>query len=638
MINLPVIVGFGGISPAGRSAFHYGYKRIIYSSLPRREQIDVLQNLAVLTSKINYSKSNDLWFNNDNQEISLHAFLENAEDSLLGSTLIRKLEDNLFNPRQLLQHQPLQITGTDSEPLAISIPTRRLPLQIPPNWTVLGQQAGMTQIQIEGGLDCLVRDYYSSPVNSAGQLPSGFQPDMLYAARSHPRALQMTIYGCTDALLSLGISWETLREHVPADQIGVFAGSAMNQLDYHGYGGLLQARLLGKKVTSKQLPLGFGDMPADFINAYMIGNVGSTGSNLGACAAFLYNLRMAVKEIQSGRLRVALVGAVEAPLTPEIIEAFSNMNALADDASLLALDAELGITVPNYRRACRPFGQNVGFTLAESGQFVVLFDDSLAVELGAQIFGSVNDVFVNADGNKKSIASPGVGNYLTMARACGAIRSVLGDKSLRERSLVQAHGTGTPQNRVTESAIFSTMAKNWGINKWPVTALKSYLGHSIACAGADQLVMSLGIWAHGIIPGIQSTHELAEDVSKDGLDFLLSHREINPSELDSILINSKGFGGNNATASLFSPHITNRMLNKRHGMAAMKRWQTQNEAVRDKQETFKQQTQHMHIEPLYYFDHEVKDGSDLELTPEQLRVIGYAPIQLSTENPYEDMC
>ena len=58
----------------------------------------------------------------------------------------------------------------------------------------------------------------------------------------------------------------------------------MSQLDYNGNGGMLQARLLGKKVTSKQLPLGFSDMPADFINAYVLGNVGSTGTSLGACA------------------------------------------------------------------------------------------------------------------------------------------------------------------------------------------------------------------------------------------------------------------------------------------------------------------------------------------------------------------
>ena len=47
--------------------------------------------------------------------------------------------------------------------------------------------------------------------------------------------------------------------------------------------------------------------------------------------------------------------------------------------------------------------------LSEGSQFIILFDDELALELGAEIYGSVADVFVNADGFKKSIPGPGVG-------------------------------------------------------------------------------------------------------------------------------------------------------------------------------------------------------------------------------------
>ena len=42
---------------------------------------------------------------------------------------------------------------------------------------------------------------------------------------------------------------------------------------------------------------------------------------------------------------------------------------------------------------------------------------------------------------------------------------------------MQAHGTGTPQNRVTESHIFDAMAKAFAIKDWPVAAIKAYLGH-----------------------------------------------------------------------------------------------------------------------------------------------------------------
>ena len=196
----------------------------------------------------------------------------------------------------------------------------------------------------------------------------------------------------------------------------------LGQLDGNGFGGMLQARLLGRKVTSKQLPLGYAEMPADFINAYLLGNLGTTGTNVAACATFLYNLRQGIRDIQTGSHRLVIVGTSEAPLVPEIFEGFANMGALADDAGLRGLDGLGSEDQPDYRRACRPFGHNCGFTLAESAQCIVLCDDELALELGCNILGSVNDVFINADGHKKSIASPGLGQLSVHGQGRGCNR------------------------------------------------------------------------------------------------------------------------------------------------------------------------------------------------------------------------
>lgn len=62
------------------------------------------------------------------------------------------------------------------------------------------------------------------------------------------------------------------------------------------------------------MPLGYGQMPADFVNAYLLGSVGAVGSALGACATFLYNLRNAVEDIKSGRRDLVIVGGSDAPL------------------------------------------------------------------------------------------------------------------------------------------------------------------------------------------------------------------------------------------------------------------------------------------------------------------------------------
>ena len=135
----------------------------------------------------------------------------------------------------------------------------------------------------------------------------------------------MTIVGVTDALRATGIDWQTIMQHVAPDEVAVFAGSIMSQLDENGFGGLMQSRLKGGRVTAKQLALGLNTMPADFINAYVLGSVGTTGSVTGACATFLYNLQKGIELIASGKARVAIVGNSEAPINQECIEGYGAM-------------------------------------------------------------------------------------------------------------------------------------------------------------------------------------------------------------------------------------------------------------------------------------------------------------------------
>jgi acetoacetyl-[acyl-carrier protein] synthase len=312
------------------------------------------------------------------------------------------------------------------------------------------------------------------------------------------------------------------------------------------------------------------------------------------------------------------------------------MGALAEDEALNKIDGITGAT--DHTRACRPFGENCGFTLAEASQFVILMDDELALELGANIYGSVADVFINADGFKKSIPGPGIGNYVTVGKALGVIRSMLGEDTVRNRTYMQAHGTGTPANRTTESHIFNELAKTFGINHWPITAIKSYLGHSLATAAGDQLVTSLGVWANGIIPGISTVDEVAADVHNSHIDFLLKHKEIDPTEIDATFINSKGFGGNNATGAILSPTITRKMLEKKHGSAAMSKHTKANELVQEKTAQYNVETSAGKNALIYNFGVGVVDGTELTLSDTEIRVPGLKrSISLEVPNPYEDM-
>lgn len=611
--RLPVIVGMGGINSAGRTSLHHGYKRLVIDQLAQTEADSTWRSLSQLMG-MDYQADQQ-------QYIRQH-------------TLIRQIEASYFDTEQLSYHQAEQFPAGTSVVLA----KRKLPAELPAHWQLEPIDDRQVKVTFNDSQAWLLPAARQAAVRAAGQLPSGFKPDQLYQSRHHPRGLQLTVYGASDALGSLGIDWQQVMKKVKPDQVAVYAGSGMSQLDYNGNGGMLQARLLGKRVTSKQCPLGMAEMSADFINAYILGSVGNTGTSMGACATFLYNLKQGIHDIRSGRCRVAIVGNAEAPLIPEIFDGYGTMGALATDNELRALDNLAAGQPLNYQRACRPFGENCGFTLAESAQFTVLFDDELAIELGANVLGAVGDVFVNADGFKKSISSPGVGNYLTMAKAMASARAILGEEAVRQRSFVQAHGTGTPQNRVTESHILDQAAEVFGITDWPITAVKAFVGHSIGAAAGDQLASTLGVWQYGWLPGITSIDKPADDVYHSRLKINTAHQAVDKAALDIALLNSKGFGGNNATAFILAPHITQQMLEKKHGKSAYQGYLAENEQVQAHVAEYDQRCIANQQQPIYQFGDQVVDGGNIQFDQQAIRLPGFEnPVSLDLENPYPDM-
>jgi acetoacetyl-[acyl-carrier protein] synthase len=608
MKSLAVIAGFGGINAAGRSSAHHAYRRTIIDVLDRDAADGTIRALAGL--------------------MGIKGAINDAlRAHILEHTLVRGIEPEFLDVSQVGWNCRARLVEGRGA-ISFEIAQRDLPPRLPDGWIIGQASGGRVRVTIPDGADVLLPVTRALDVSAAGQVPSGFDPKALYPGRGHPRAVQLGLFAVNDALGSLGIGWSALMRHVAPDRVSVYAGSALGQLDQEGNGGLLGSRYRGMRPTSKQVPMGLAEMPADFTNAYVLGSVGQTGHNMGACATFLYNLRHGMFDIESGRSRVALVGGAEAPLCPDVIEGLSTMGALGTDQALLELDRNLNRTEPDLRRACRPFAENCGFTIAEGAQFVVLMDDALAIELGATIHGAVTDVLVHADGYKKSISSPGVGNYITVAKAVARARREFGDESLRRRSFVQAHGTGTPQNRTTESQILNGVARAFGIEDWPVAAVKCYVGHTMAAAGGDQLVSTLGVFAHGVLPGIATIEEVASDVVRDCLRISARPLERPPADWDLSFLNAKGFGGNNATATIASPRIVMERLERRYGSGAIARWRGHNESVLHESAQWDRKLTAGTAEIVYRFDHEVRSEEHVSIDGETMHIAGLPPISL----------
>jgi acetoacetyl-[acyl-carrier protein] synthase len=609
MLKLPVIVGIGGINAAGRSSGFHSYKRMV---------ADVLSEQALALTWHDLAHRMGL----DPTELTPELI-----QTIKNGTLVRRIEN--FDPDHVACHHKATLHASS----AFTIKKSKLPAALAATATLQALENNDVEATVNEAVDILIPDRGPIPVSSAGNIPRGFDPGKLYHSHHHPRGLKLTVYGASDALNSLGIEWDEILTHIKPDEVSVYGGSALSQIDEHSLAGIIGNPLSGNRVNSKMMALSLAEMPADFVNSYIINSVGTTGNNVGACATFLYNLRQALLDIQLGKAKVAIVGNAEAPIEPAVIEGFRVMGALATDEGLCALDHS---DVVDNRRACRPFSTNIGFTLAEASQFVVLMDDALALKLGANIYGSVADIFVNADANKKSIAGPGVGNYITVAKAAALAKAILGAEGL-QKTYVQAHGTGTPQNRTTESHILNEVAKTYAIKQWPVAAVKSYVGHSVSAAGGDQLITALGVWQYGWIPGIKTIDHIADDVYQSHLNILMDHHYVGEygSEIQGVIINSKGFGGNNATALILSPQQTLSMLEKRYGASAMEQYQHQNKRVKMRSSATDVKTCHGVERIVYKFGESVMDQSSVTMTQEKMQLSAFSQaIDLPIENPY----
>jgi len=551
---IPCLVGFGGLTPAGRGSHNLSYSRMIYDLESEQNKFNYLKSVLTLCGLIDETT----------EAPEIEQLILSKENEVLENTLMRKLDYEFFRNTF---------------------------------WSY----------------------DYEMPANACGQLPYRLDPVTHYASRQHPKALGMSIVGFTDAMSDAGFDLRKEIDTYGRDKVGCFAGCAVMNMDRYSGDGLFASYPMGKRASSKHISFTLPEMTADFINAYVTGSLGITGHFIGACATSLYNLNAGVELIKSGKSELVIVGAAEAILGPPAYIGFSAMGAMATDERMTNLQQLLGEGDDlDYTKFCRPFGDNMGMVCGESAGFAILMSDRLALEVGANIRGCFLNVNINADGNKKSISGPGAGNYFSVGKTFKDIETVFGSKTLQEKSCFLAHGTGTPLNRITESHIISTFAKEFGIQNLPVTSVKSKLGHTMGTAGMDQIWCGLGALESQKLTGICTIPKLADDVFKDNLDFFLDNKEFS-SQKDIAFLNSKGFGGNNATSALISSSLTEELLQRRFTEKELKAWKKKREATLQLREKNFELAVNSDIEPIYEFDKDVLDLTDLEISKKNIK-------------------
>ncbi len=218
MTKLPLIVGFGGINAAGRSSGFHSYKRMIADVLSDDEMQTTWKDLAF---RMGLADSEVL----DSELV----------DAIKAGTLVRRIDS--FDPDNLLYQYKASLSS-ESEQISFTLRKSKLPNKIPDNW-VVEEQGNKVKITVNGELGALLEDRVSFPVSSGGNIPAGFDPGKLYNSRFHPRGLKLTVYGASDALNSMGVDWEEVLTHIKPDEVSVYAGSGLSQIDDQSLAGML---------------------------------------------------------------------------------------------------------------------------------------------------------------------------------------------------------------------------------------------------------------------------------------------------------------------------------------------------------------------------------------------------------------
>jgi 3-oxoacyl-[acyl-carrier-protein] synthase II len=193
---------------------------------------------------------------------------------------------------------------------------------------------------------------------------------------------------------------------------------------------------------------------------------------------------------------------------------------------------------PDPRTASRPFdAERDGFVLSEGACALTLEEQRFARARGARVYAEI--VGYGASDDAFHITAPDPAG----SGASIAIRRALEDAGLQPSAVdyVNAHGTSTPLNDVSETRAIKAALGEEIARKVPVSSTKSMTGHMLGAAGAVEAAASALAVQTGIIP--PTIHYKTPDPDCD-LDYVPN--EARAANVRVAISNSFGFGGQNA--------------------------------------------------------------------------------------------
>ncbi|MDU3849406.1 MAG: beta-ketoacyl-ACP synthase I [Citrobacter koseri] len=317
------------------------------------------------------------------------------------------------------------------------------------------------------------------------------------------------------AIADAGLSVETYQNN---PRVGLIAGSGGGSPKFQVFGADAMRsprglKAVGPYVVTKAMASG---VSACLATPFKIHGVNYSISS--ACATSAHCIGNAVEQIQLGKQDIVFAGGGE-ELCWEMACEFDAMGALStkynDDPS----------------KASRTYDANRdGFVIAGGGGMVVVEELEHALARGAHIYAEIVGYGATSDG-ADMVAPSGEGAVRCMQMAMHGVDSPI--------DYLNSHGTSTPVGDVKE---LGAIREVFGDKSPAISATKAMTGHSLGAAGVQEAIYSLLMLEHGFIAPSINIEEMDEQAA--GLNIVT---EATDRELTTVMSNSFGFGGTNAT-------------------------------------------------------------------------------------------
>ncbi len=239
-----------------------------------------------------------------------------------------------------------------------------------------------------------------------------------------------------------------------------------------------------------------------------------------ACSTSLHCIGNAFDLIRHGQQEIVFAGGGE--------ETHWTMSILFD--AMGALSSKYNET-PEI--ASRAYDSNRdGFVIAGGAGVVVVESLESARKRGAVIYAEIKGFGQTSDGHD-----------MVQPSGEGAVRCMQMATQGGKVDYINAHGTSTPVGDMIE---LQSIKEVYGDNIPPISSTKSLTGHSLGATGAQETIYSLLMMNNNFL--VKSANITELDINAKDMNIILETK--NDIEVNSVLSNSFGFGGTNASIYL----------------------------------------------------------------------------------------